>query len=99
MKEYFEKAIQRIRSLKEIVSEKEWNDIAREENLLSSESIKYISQRDFNTLQKEVRASQSSSYKWKILVEKINTFLTHQYRIKQKCTEMKKQEKSVISIL
>lgn len=55
-KEYLE-AIQRIRSLKEIVSEKEWNDIAREENLLSSESIKYISQRDFNTLQKEVRAS------------------------------------------
>ena len=62
MKEYFEKAIQRIRSLKEIVSEKEWNDIAREENLLSSESIKYISQRDFNTLQKEVRASQAGSF-------------------------------------
>lgn len=57
MKEYFEKAIQRIRSLKEIVSEKEWNDIAREENLLSSESIKYISGKDFNRLQKEVRAS------------------------------------------
>ena len=57
MQEAYEKAIQKIRSLKEIVSEKEWNDIAREENLLSSESIKYISQRDFNTLQKEVRAS------------------------------------------
>ena len=77
MKEYFEKAIQRIRSLKEIVSEKEWNDIAREENLLSSESIKYISQRDFNTLQKEVRASWAGSLKWKKLGEKFNTFLTH----------------------
>lgn len=57
MKEEYLKAIQRIRSLKEIVSEKEWNDIAREENLLSSESIKYISGKDFNRLQKEVRAS------------------------------------------
>ena len=56
MKEYFEKAIQRIRSLKETVSEKEWNDIAKSENLLSSESIKYISRKDFITLQKEVRA-------------------------------------------
>lgn len=57
MKEYFEKAIQRIKSLAKIVSEKEWNKIAKEENLLSSESLKYISQRDFNTLQKEIRAS------------------------------------------
>lgn len=57
MKENFEKAIQRIKSLAKIVSEKEWNKIAKEENLLSSESLKYISQRDFNTLQKEVRAS------------------------------------------
>lgn len=57
MKEYFEKAIQRMKSLKENVSEKEWNSIAKKENLLSSESIKYISKRDFNTLQKEVRAS------------------------------------------
>ena len=57
MEEYFEKAIQRIRSLKETVSEKEWNDIAKEENLLSSESIKYISKKDFITLQEEVRAS------------------------------------------
>ena len=57
MKENFEKAIQRIKSLAKIVSEKEWNKIAKGENLLSSESLKYISQRDFNTLQKEVRAS------------------------------------------
>lgn len=56
MKEYFEKAIQRIKSLAKIVSEKEWNKIAKEENLLSSESIKYISGRDFNALQKDVRA-------------------------------------------
>ena len=29
MKEYFKQAIQRIRSLKETVSEKEWNEIAK----------------------------------------------------------------------
>lgn len=57
MKEYFEKAIQRMKSLEKTVSEKEWNRIAKEENLLSSESIKYISKKDFDTLQKEVRAS------------------------------------------
>lgn len=57
MQDYFEQAIQRMRSLAKIVSEKEWNKIAKEENLLSSEIIKYISQRDFNTLQKEVRGS------------------------------------------
>ena len=29
MKEYFEKAIQRMKVLKDIVSEKEWNEIAK----------------------------------------------------------------------
>ena len=57
MKEYFEKAIQRMKSLNRIVSEEEWNKIAKEEDFLSSESIKYISKKDFITLQKEVRAS------------------------------------------
>ncbi len=57
MEKYFKQAIQRMRSLKETVSEREWNSIAKKENLLSSESIKYISKKDFITLQKEVRAS------------------------------------------
>ena len=57
MKEYFEKAIQRMKSLEKTVSEKEWNRIAKDDNLLSSESIKYISKKDFDTLQKELRAS------------------------------------------
>lgn len=57
MKEYFEKAIQRIRSLKETVSEKEWNEIAKKENLLSAWSIEYIAQKNFRTLQEEIRAS------------------------------------------
>lgn len=57
MKEYFEKAIQKIKELQDIVTESVWNKIAKEERLLSSESIKYISGKDFNRLQKEVRAS------------------------------------------
>lgn len=57
MEKYFKQAIQRMRSLKEIVSESEWNDIAKEENLLSAWSIEYIAQKNFRTLQKEVRAS------------------------------------------
>ena len=57
MKEEYEKAIQKIRGLKEIVTESVWNKIAKEERLLSSESIKYISGKDFNRLQKELRAS------------------------------------------
>ena len=57
MKEYYEKAIQKMKELKENITKKEWNKIAKKENLLSSESIKYISKKDFITLQKEVRAS------------------------------------------
>ena len=56
MKNEYEKAIQKIKELSKPVSIKEWNKIAKEEGFLSSESIKYISGRDFNTLQKDVRA-------------------------------------------
>lgn len=55
-KEYLQ-AIQKIKELEDIVTERVWNEIAKKENLLSSESIKYISGKDFNRLQKEVRAS------------------------------------------
>ncbi len=57
MKEEYLKAIQKIKELKRSVTAKEWNKIAKDEALLSSESLKYISQKDFLTLQKEVRAS------------------------------------------
>lgn len=57
MKEYYEKAIQKMKNLNENISEKEWNKIAMEENLLCAESLKYIAQTDFVTLQKKVRAS------------------------------------------
>lgn len=57
MKEEYLEAIQKMKKLKENVSEKEWNKIAKKEKLLSSESIKYISQKEFATLQKEIKAS------------------------------------------
>ncbi len=57
MKNEYLKAIQKIKKLEKNVSEKEWNKIAKQENLLSATSLEYISQRDFSSLQKEVRAS------------------------------------------
>lgn len=57
MKEEYEKAIQKMRELEESITEKDWNKIAQEYNLLSSVSLEYISQKDFDILQKEVRAS------------------------------------------
>lgn len=57
MKEYYEKAIQKIKNLSKPISIKEWNKIAMEENLLCAESLKYIAQTDFVTLQEEIRAS------------------------------------------
>ena len=47
MKEYYEKAIQKIKELSKPVSIKEWNKIAKEEGFLSSESIKYICRKRF----------------------------------------------------
>lgn len=56
MKEEYEKALQKLKELKKRVSPKEWNQIAKEENLLSSETIKYIAQKDFHTLQADLKA-------------------------------------------
>lgn len=53
MKEYFEKSLQRMKKLPRI-TEKEWNMIAYKENLLSSESMKYISGMSFEKLQKSL---------------------------------------------
>lgn len=55
-KEYL-KAIQRIKEIGKPISIKEWNAIAMQENLLCAESLKYIAQIDFVTLQEEIRAS------------------------------------------
>ena len=57
MKNEYLKAIQKIKKLEKNINEKEWNKIAKQDNLLSATSLEYISQKDFNILQKEVRAS------------------------------------------
>ena len=57
MKHEYLKAIQKMRKLEKSINEKEWNKIAKQDNLLSATSLEYISQKDFNILQKEIRAS------------------------------------------
>lgn len=50
-----------MKELKSIVSDNEWNKIAQKYNSLSSVSLENMSQKDFETLQSEIRASQYSS--------------------------------------
>lgn len=54
MKEYFEKSLQKIKELSRTLSEQEWNRLAYKDNLLSSESLKYISGMSFEMLCKNV---------------------------------------------
>lgn len=61
MQEEYEKSIQRIKKLKRLVSPKEWNQIAKEENLLSSESLKFIAKKNFVTIQIEVREGRKQN--------------------------------------
>ena len=57
MKEFYEKSLQKIKDAKEKLTVKEYNALAKKEKLLSSESLKYISQKEFEELSEEVRAS------------------------------------------
>ena len=58
MEEEFKRAIQKMKELVRIVSVKEWNKIAMEENLLSSESLKFIEKKSFNKIQIEARGAK-----------------------------------------
>lgn len=55
MHDFFEKSLQKIKELKRLPSEKKYNQIAKEEGLLSSESLKFISKKNFSKLCREVR--------------------------------------------
>lgn len=57
MLEFYEKSLQKIKRLLKIPTEKEWNTIAKLEGYLTSESMKYISNMDFNDLCEKVRAN------------------------------------------
>ena len=68
MREFYEKSLQKIKSLLKIPTEKEWNTIAKYEGYLSSESLKYIRKRmidgvreppyDFGQAARKVRCRQ-----------------------------------------
>lgn len=55
MHDFYMKSLQKIKELKRLPSEKDYNKIAMEENLLSSESLKFISKKNFSQLCKEIR--------------------------------------------
>lgn len=50
MKEFYEKSLQEIRDIGGVLSRKRWNELAMEKNLLSTESLKYISGMEFEEL-------------------------------------------------
>ena len=55
MHDFYMKSLQKIKELPRILNEKEYNKLAMEEGLLSSESLKFISKKKFKQLCKEVR--------------------------------------------
>lgn len=55
MHDFYMKSLQKIKGLDKLPSEKEYNRIAMQENLLSSESLKFISKKNFSKLCREVR--------------------------------------------
>lgn len=50
MEEIYEKSLQEIRNLGGILSRKLWNELAEKENLLSTETLKYISGLEYEEL-------------------------------------------------
>lgn len=57
MNKEYNQALKKIREMKRKVSVKEWNKIAKEENLLSTESLKYVSKKSFKDLVEQVRSN------------------------------------------
>lgn len=50
MKEFYEKSLQEIRNIGGVLSRKHWNELAMRKNLLSTESLKYISGMEYEAL-------------------------------------------------
>lgn len=57
MKKMYQKSLQMIKELSKILTEKEWDKYAIQNNVLTAESLRYISNKSFNELCKEVRAN------------------------------------------
>ena len=54
MQEYYEKSIQMIKYLNILLTEKQYNELAVKHNLLSAESLQYISKKNFEQLNREL---------------------------------------------
>lgn len=50
MKEFYEKSLQEIRNIGGVLSRKHWNELAVKKNLLSTESLEYISGMEYEAL-------------------------------------------------
>lgn len=50
MKEFYEKSLKEIQNIGGVLSRKRWNELAMKKNLLSTESLKYISGMEYETL-------------------------------------------------
>lgn len=50
MKDYYEKSIQMIKSLNTNLTREQYNKLAKKYNLLCSESLEYISRKNFDEL-------------------------------------------------
>ena len=57
MKKMYQKSLRKMRELPKIISKKEWDKYAIQNNVLTAESLRYISNKNFNELCKEVRAN------------------------------------------
>lgn len=55
MHDFYVKSLQKIKELPHLITETEYNKIAMKEDLLSSESLKFISKKKFKTLCREIR--------------------------------------------
>lgn len=50
MKEFYEKSLKEIQNIGGVLSRKHWNELAMKKNLLSTESLKYISGMEYEAL-------------------------------------------------
>ena len=59
MKERYEKSIQKIKEYN-IKNKEEYTQLAKKEGLLSAESLKYIAQKDFEDILREIKKEKDS---------------------------------------
>jgi|GEM_PF-2826874 hypothetical protein len=57
MRKMYQKSLQLIKKMPRILSKKEWNELALQNNVLTAESLRYISNKNFNELCKKVRSN------------------------------------------